>query len=226
MKERIEFTKIENEPYFRLMRPMVTEKGCLKCHGFQGYKVGDIRGGVSVSIPLSLYLQRERKELMQYTLTHILLWILGIGGIFFIFQGLKKSITERKWAEVKIINEKEPVKVSLIVREALKLLRPSLPSTIKIRQRIIADRDVILADPTQIHQVLMNLCTNALHAMFIGGGVLEVQLSDMEFDAESAVYYEGLEPGSYIKLEVSDTGHGMNREVMDKIFDPKADCHA
>ena len=107
MKERIEFTKIENELYFRLMRPMVTEKGCLKCHGFQGYKVGDIRGGVSVSIPLSLYLQRERKELMQYTLTHILLWILGIGGIFFIFQGLKKSITERKWTEVKIINEKE-----------------------------------------------------------------------------------------------------------------------
>ncbi|MEE8553007.1 MAG: PAS domain S-box protein [Desulfobacterales bacterium] len=123
-------------------------------------------------------------------------------------------------------HESKPVKVSLIVREALKLLRPSLPSTIKIRQRIIADRDVILADPTQIHQILMNLCTNVLHAMFIGGGVLEVQLSDMEFDAESAVYYEGLEPGSYIKLEVSDTGHGMNREVMDKIFDPKADCHA
>ncbi|MEE8551944.1 MAG: DUF3365 domain-containing protein [Desulfobacterales bacterium] len=119
VKERIEFTKIENEPYFRLMRPMVTEKGCLKCHGFQGYKVGDIRGGVSVSIPLSLYLQRERKELMQYTLTHILLWILGIGGIFFIFQGLKKSITERKWAEVKIINEKEKAEKYLSISEAI-----------------------------------------------------------------------------------------------------------
>jgi signal transduction histidine kinase/CheY-like chemotaxis protein len=117
-------------------------------------------------------------------------------------------------------HELKPVKVSLIVREALKLLRPSLPSTIQIRQRIIADRDVVLADPTQIHQVLMNLCTNALNAMFIEGGVLEVNLNDVELDAESAAYYEDLAPGSYLKIEVSDTGHGMKREVMDKIFDP------
>lgn len=116
--------------------------------------------------------------------------------------------------------ELKPVKVSVIIQEALKLLRASLPTTIEIRQRITADRDTVLADPTQIHQVLMNLCTNADHAMRERGGVLNVGLSSVTLDFEGAVKYPDLRPGSYLKLTVSDTGHGMPPEVLDRIFDP------
>ena len=116
--------------------------------------------------------------------------------------------------------ELKPIKVSVIVQEALKLLRASLPTTIEIRHRITADRDTILADPTQIHQVLMNLCTNADHAMRERGGVLNVSLSNATLDFEAAVKYPDLRPGSYLQLTVSDTGHGMPPEVLERIFDP------
>jgi CheY-like chemotaxis protein len=111
------------------------------------------------------------------------------------------------------------VQIKLIVKEAMKLLRPSLPSTIEIRENFSTSRE-ILADPTQIHQVVMNLCTNAYHAMSEDGGVLEIALLKENLDAESAAEFEDLIPGPYIKLTISDTGHGMDEEVMDQIFDP------
>jgi PAS domain S-box-containing protein len=116
--------------------------------------------------------------------------------------------------------ERRPVKVHLIVKEALKLLRASLPSTIEIRTHIEEDSDSVMADPTQVHQVLMNLCTNAHHAMLERGGVLEVSLVPVEMDRADAAEYHDLEPGHYLKLSVSDTGHGMDRNTMERIFDP------
>ncbi len=118
--------------------------------------------------------------------------------------------------------ERKPVQVAPIVKEALKLLRSSLPRTIEIRQEIDipSKRDTVLADPTQIHQVLMNLCTNASHAMRDKGGVLTVQLSGIETGDDSALLPPGLEKGPYVRLSVSDTGHGMDAAVMEKIFDP------
>jgi CheY-like chemotaxis protein len=77
-----------------------------------------------------------------------------------------------------------------------------------------------MADPTQIHQVLINLCINAAHAMREGEGVLEVNLADMELGAEDAARFPDLKPGSYVRLTVSDTGHGMDRSVIERIFDP------
>ncbi|MBW1850869.1 MAG: DUF3365 domain-containing protein [Deltaproteobacteria bacterium] len=106
-QEMVEFTKIQNTPYLRLMKPMITKKGCLKCHEIQGYKTGDIRGGISVSLPLSSYLLNERKELIRNTLTHILFWIVGIVGILFSFQGLKRRIIERVQAEEALIIAKQ-----------------------------------------------------------------------------------------------------------------------
>lgn len=111
------------------------------------------------------------------------------------------------------------VQIKMIVKEAMKLLRPSLPSTIEIRENFSTSRE-ILADPTQIHQVVMNLCTNAYHAMSEDGGVLEIALLKENLDEESAAEFEDLIPGPYIKLTISDTGHGMDEEVMDQIFDP------
>jgi PAS domain S-box-containing protein len=112
------------------------------------------------------------------------------------------------------------VQIHLIVKEALKLLRASLPSTIEIQREIRTDSSYILADPTQIHQVLMNLCTNAAHAMGKNGGILRVALEDVFLDSEEVKKLKGLPPGHYVRLKVSDSGHGMTPEIMDRIFDP------
>ncbi len=116
--------------------------------------------------------------------------------------------------------ERKPIQVHLIVKEALKLLRASLPSTIEISQDVSTGLDTILGDPTQIHQVLMNLCTNAHHAMGEKGGVLGVTLAPVDLDAEGTTPYPDLHPGAYLKLTVSDTGHGMEQSTMERIFDP------
>jgi PAS domain S-box-containing protein len=116
--------------------------------------------------------------------------------------------------------EMKPVQISLVVKEALKLLRASLPTTIEIRQNITGKMGMILADPTQIHQVLMNLCTNAAHAMRATGGVLEVGLGEVKLDGQMMEQCPELTPGSYLRLTVRDTGHGMDSMVMARIFDP------
>ncbi len=116
-------------------------------------------------------------------------------------------------------NEMQPVKINLIVNEALKLLRASLPSTIRINNNIGSNL-AVMSDPTNIHQVIMNLCTNAGHAMRENGGLLEVSLSDVVIDADFARDHPGLKPGKFVRLTVSDTGHGMSPEVIERIFDP------
>jgi signal transduction histidine kinase/ActR/RegA family two-component response regulator len=113
----------------------------------------------------------------------------------------------------------KPLKVRIILKEALKLLRSSLPSTIEIVQNIESNA-CVLASPTQIHQILMNLCTNASHAMQERGGRLTVSLADVELDAQFTSQNPGASPGPYLKLTVSDTGHGIPPEVQDRIFDP------
>lgn len=105
-----------------------------------------------------------------------------------------------------------PVQVSLVLKEAMKMMRASLPATLEIEQNIQSDRTV-LADPTQIHQIIINLCTNAAHAME-GRGTLRVSLTETQ-TAEPEV-----SSGCFLRLEVSDTGYGMTRETMERIFEP------
>lgn len=116
--------------------------------------------------------------------------------------------------------ELKPVRASVVVNEALKLLRASLPRTTEIHQRTIMDKDIILANPTQMHQVLINLCTNAHHAMRKKGGILEIILAHEDINSKNASKHPGLKPGSYIKLAVSDSGHGIDPEIMERIFEP------
>jgi CheY-like chemotaxis protein len=118
--------------------------------------------------------------------------------------------------------ELRPVQPALIVKEALKLLRASLPSTIEIRQEIAGEaaHAVILSDPTQIHQVVMNLCVNAAHAMRETGGVLSIGLRKMELAARAIAVHSDLSEGDYLCLDVGDTGCGMDAGMLDKIFDP------
>jgi len=116
--------------------------------------------------------------------------------------------------------EPKPTKVSPVLKEALKFLRSSLPNDIEIREDIDAQPDVILADPSEIHLILINLANNAAHAMREEGGVLDVKLNALTVDSAVAASYPDLEPGPYLRLTVRDTGQGMPPAVMDRIFDP------
>ena len=113
-----------------------------------------------------------------------------------------------------------PVRISSIVKEALKMLRASLPATIEIRRNIETPDGIVNANATQIHQVLVNLCTNASHAMREKGGVLGVSLSRFHAENEASLPHHDLQPGAYLKLSVSDTGSGMSADQMHRIFDP------
>ncbi|MCP3876434.1 MAG: PAS domain S-box protein [Desulfobacteraceae bacterium] len=117
------------------------------------------------------------------------------------------------------IDELKRMKIQPIIREALKLIRSSIPTTIKIRQDINADCDEIKADPTQIHQVMMNLATNAYHAMEDAGGELKVSLKEIKLDEYNAIAL-GMKAGVYACLTVADTGKGMDKDTIKKIFDP------
>ena len=118
-------------------------------------------------------------------------------------------------------HERKPLQPQMVVKEALKLLRASLPATIDIRADISPECGAILADPTQIHQIIMNLCTNAYHAMRESGGVLGVSLAKITIrENDSRVPSFELAPGDYVVLEVSDTGCGMEQKTLAHIFDP------
>ncbi len=115
--------------------------------------------------------------------------------------------------------ELKPVRIKLITKEALKLLRASLPSSIEIHQNIRSD-SLVMCDPTQIHQVMINLCTNAGHAMEKTGGILDIRLEEGKLNSGIDSMPSDTISGPYIQLTVSDTGHGMPPEVLDKIFYP------
>ncbi len=112
-----------------------------------------------------------------------------------------------------------PFQVKLLIKESLKLLRASLPTTIEIKENIRSD-DVIIGDPVQIQQIVMNLATNALYAMQDNGGILSVKLESANYDADAVKSHPDMRPGAYIRLTVSDTGCGIPPNALDKIFDP------
>jgi signal transduction histidine kinase/ActR/RegA family two-component response regulator len=114
---------------------------------------------------------------------------------------------------------REPVKVTPIVREVLRLLRATLPATIEIIKESKSD-SYVMADPTQIHQIIMNLCTNAAYAMQDQGGELRVYLKDVQFQEKYSAGYLEVAPGKCLQIVISDTGQGIPAQIIDSIFDP------
>jgi len=113
----------------------------------------------------------------------------------------------------------KPIRVDKIAMEVLKLIRSTIPVTIEIRSKIESD-SLIMGSPTQVHQIFVNLCTNAAQAMDDTGGILEVGLVDVKLDAKSPLTQSGLNPGNYLKATISDTGPGISPDFIDSIFEP------
>jgi len=115
---------------------------------------------------------------------------------------------------------KEPVEITALIKEAIKFIRAFKPVNVEVRQNIFAQNIIVLADPTHIYQVIMNLCTNALYAMKNTGGTLDITLEELDLDEASREQYPELELGKYLHLNVADTGSGIPPEIMGRIFDP------
>ena len=114
----------------------------------------------------------------------------------------------------------KPLEVNTIVKESLKLMRASIPAMISIKPKIPPGPKLILGDPTEIHQIVINLCTNAAHAMKTSGGILEVAVSEVTLDDRTASRYEDLSAGDFVKLTVKDSGEGIAPDVLEKVFEP------
>jgi len=115
--------------------------------------------------------------------------------------------------------ERKPVMINSVIIDGLRLLRFSIPANIEIRHNLPKGSEVIFADPTQLNQVMINLFTNAAHAMEKDGGILAINVESVNLTASTAQSHD-LPPGSYVKLSVSDTGDGIAPEIKDRIFDP------
>jgi len=118
------------------------------------------------------------------------------------------------------VGQKIPLKPAVIVQEAINLLRASIPTTINIQQDVDAKADLILADPTNIHQILMNLCTNAYHAMEESGGILTISLKNITLTKHDLASVSEVHPGNFVRLSIKDTGAGIMPEIRKKMFDP------
>ncbi|MEZ4579616.1 MAG: ATP-binding protein, partial [Desulfobacterales bacterium] len=115
----------------------------------------------------------------------------------------------------------QPVQTGLIVKEVMKLIKATFPSNIQVHMNIASDGMVII-DPSQMHQITMNLCTNARHAMQENGGILTVELTDVDIGSRAEIldHDPDLKPGHYTRLTVRDTGQGMEPEIAKRIFEP------
>ena len=113
-----------------------------------------------------------------------------------------------------------PIQVAPLVKEALKMLRSTIPTSIEFRENICSDPLVINADPTQLHQIIVNLATNAKQAMVDESGILEIDVNTISFESDIHDFYQDMQPGDYVRITVSDTGCGISDKFIKKIFEP------
>ncbi|MCJ7809042.1 MAG: PAS domain S-box protein, partial [Desulfobulbaceae bacterium] len=181
--------------------------------------IGTLAGGIAhdfnnILFPIIAYTEMLIDEAAEKSTTHEKLNLI-----------LKSAMRARDLVQQILVFSRQqeqkvmPLKAEIIVKEVLKFMKASLPSTIEIDINIADDCGLVLADPTNIYQIVMNLCTNAYHAMEKTGGRLGVTLSRVESIPEDVVGMDR-EVGPYLCLKVEDTGHGMEKEVMNRIFDP------
>jgi PAS domain S-box-containing protein len=120
----------------------------------------------------------------------------------------------------KTLESRKPIEIGSVIEDALDLMRRTIPGTIDIRRNITCSTEMILGNIAEINQIVINLCTNSIHAMAEESGILEVRLDTLQINRTSARYDADLKPGDYVRLTVTDTGKGIEPAFMDRIFDP------
>ena len=140
-----------------------------------------------------------------------------------IFQGAERArqlVRQILTFSRKGSSEKVPTQISKIIHESLHLIRATLPTSIEIKREINADKIFMMAVPSQMHQIIMNLCTNAYHAMKENGGTLGISLKEVELTENNQILLPDMKPGQYLQMSISDTGHGIPKKLINKIFEP------
>lgn len=208
--------------YRGIMRDVTEQKRLEKqlLHAQKMEAMGTLAGGIAHDFNNILsailgYTELTKNEFQEGTRPHKNLEQIYKAGI-----RAKELVAQILTFSRKTEQELKAVQIENIIKEALKLLRASLPVTIDIREKIEENCGVVLGDPTQIHQIIMNLCTNAYDAMRETGGVLEISLSRVNSEKEFYEENRALPEGDYLKLMVKDTGHGMEPQILQRIFDP------
>ncbi len=205
------------------LKKMEEEKKALEAQLQQSQKmeaIGTLAGGIAHDFNNILAAIMGYTELACIKLGEDSLARANLQEVLKASQRAKKMVSQILSFSRQTDHELRPLQLKPIFKEALKLLRASLPATIEIHQEIHTRTGTIMGDPTQLHQLLVNLCTNAHHAMQENGGRLEVRMDDLDFTPGDILPCHDLSPGPYLRLTVKDTGHGMEQAVMSRIFEP------
>ncbi len=214
----------KNQP-LRLLKVVrdITEQSQLELRLRQSHKmesVGTIAGGIAHDFNNILGAIIGYAQLAKYSVPENSMAAEDIENIIIASGRAKDLVTHILGFSRASEQVRQPVQLHFLVNEVLKLIRASLPSTIEIKKNIALKNTSIMADSTEMHQVVMNLCTNAFHAMEVDCGILEVNLEPVEIHQTDFSTFPELKPGAYVKLCVNDTGYGISPDVIERIFDP------
>jgi signal transduction histidine kinase/CheY-like chemotaxis protein len=182
--------------------------------------IGTLAGGIAhdfnnILFPIVGYTELTMDEVSEDSVAHN-----NLGEILKAANRAKDLVQQILTFSRQSDQERRPVKVQNIITETLRLLRASIPASIEIVHKIQDDCGPVMGDATQIHQVIMNLCTNAYQAMQDKGGKLEVILTEIDIGYEEMTDKIGMQPGKHLRLLVKDEGCGMEASVLDRIFEP------
>ncbi len=201
----------------------ITEKRAIEAQLRQSQKmesIGTLAGGIAHDFNNVLYMILGNTELALEDISNrdpVYKKLEGIKSAALRASGIVRQLLD---FSRKIDRELKPVNAVFVIKDSLTFLRSIIPASVEIR-RHLPDTDIsILGDPIQINQVMMNLCTNASQAMEETGGILEITVKEVYLNEDAVEYYSDLHTGDYLQITVSDTGHGVEPEIIDRIFDP------
>ncbi|NOY36656.1 MAG: response regulator [Chlorobi bacterium] len=216
-------TNVELKKEIELRKQYEAERAKLEAQLFQLQKmetIGTLAGGIAhdfnnILTPILGYTEMALEEIEEDNTLRF-----DIEQINHAAQRAKDLVKQILTFSRQVDVEKKPLRLDQIINEVLNLVRASLPRTIEIQTDLDPYCGTVMADPTQMHQVLMNLCTNAAHAMKDNGGILELRLHEEDIDSARSKDLNNVSPGKYAVFTVRDTGHGMDTQTMQRIFEP------